>query len=148
MEIQIKVPNWVNTDDEGICMLFAFLRRIAIEYDIPNGMDVYGSDIRKIMNSKDNAIHDTINESIDMEQCSIAKLTGEHFIFTMRNYRRDIRVVTIKKLENLVIWAYLSGCSNYNLIERDSNSIIKENRPHYTPMYRLDRDMFMLSFDE
>jgi len=141
MEIKIKVPGWVNTEDEGICMLFSFLRRIALEYD-EEALDVYGYDIRKITDIEADNVHLVINEHIDTTHCKIAKLNREHFVFKMSHYRRGINEVTIRKPESHIIWAYLMGCSNYNLVEPDNDLIDKNHRPHYTPMYRLDREFF------
>ena len=144
MEIEIKVPEWVNTDDEGICMLFAFLRRIALEYKTKN-LDVYGYDIRKITDREDDAIHLYLNEHIDTDKCKIAKLSREHFIFQMKHFNTGMKHVTLKDQKSIVRWAYLMGCSNYNLIEPDNNKLAKERRPAYTPMYRMDRELFKFS---
>ena len=146
MEIQIKVPEWVNTDNEGICMLFAFLRRIAIEYELTNKpLDVYGSDIRRIINREENNIHDVLMEYVDMKHCKIAKLSREHFVFYMKRVRHGTKIVTLTEPSSHLRWAYLMGCSNYNLIEPDSAGLGKESRPAYTPMYRFDREVFNFS---
>ena len=146
MEIQIKVPNWVNTNDEGICMLFAFLRRIAIEYDLTGkALDVYGSDIRRIINREENNIHDVLMDHVDMANCKIAKLSREHFVFYMKPIRTGTKVVKLKKHASHLRWAYLMGCSNYNLIEPDSLGLGKDRRPAYTPMYRFDREVFQFT---
>jgi len=144
MEVEIKVPGWVNTNDEGICMLFAFLRRIALEYKSKN-LDVYGYDIRKITDREDDAIHLYLNEHIDTDKCKIAKLSREHFIFQMKHINTGVKHVTLKDQKSIVRWAYLMGCSNYNLIEPDNNTLDKERRPAYTPMYRMDRELFKFS---
>ena len=144
MEVEIKVPGWVDTNNEGICMLFAFLRRIAIEYKT-NNLDVYGYDIRKITDREDDSIHEYLSRQIDTKYCKIAKLSREHFVFQMSNYMKDVNIVTIKNPEAIVRWAYLMGCSNYNLVEPDSNSLSSHQRPPYTPMYRMDRELFKFS---
>ena len=138
MELRIKVPKWVNTDDEGICMLFAFLRKITIEYpDTP--LDMYGYDMRRIMDREENDLHLVLNEFVDIKYCKIAKLNREHFVFFMKKAKTGYRTVTLKKTRSHIVWAYLVGCSNWNLIE-ENNAIL--DRPAYTPMYRFDRDMF------
>jgi hypothetical protein len=143
MEIQIKVPNWVNTDDEGICMLFAFLRRISIEYSLTGKpLDVYGSDIRRIVNREENNIHEVLMNHIDIKCCKIAKLSREHFVFYMNSIRTGTKVVKITSHGAQLRWSYLMGCSNYNLLEPDNISLDKERRPAYTPMYRFDREVF------
>jgi hypothetical protein len=143
MEIQIKVPKWVHTDDEGICMLFAFLRRIAIEHDLTGKpLDVYGSDIRRIINREENNIHDVLMDHVDIGSCKIAKLSREHFVFYMKPIRTGTKIVKIKSHAAQLRWAYLMGCSNYNLVEPDSSSLNAEGRPAYTPMYRFDREVF------
>lgn len=144
MEIQIKVPEWVNTDDEGICMLFAFLRRIAVEYDLTDkALDVYGSDIRRILDREENNIHEVILDNVDTKLCRIAKLNREHFVFYMKHIRTGVKIVTLKKHSSHVRWAYLIGCTNHNLLEPDSKSIDQEGgRPYYTPMSRLDREIW------
>jgi len=141
MEIQIKVPNWVNTEDEGVCMLFAFLRKLCVEYE-SSALDVYGYDIRRIIGSEDDGVHLTLNELIDTSYCKIAKLNREHFVFKLRQYRTGVKTVTLKKHQSHIIWAYLAGCSNWNLTEPDNDTIRKDMRPHYTPMYRFDQEMF------
>lgn len=146
MEIKIKVPEWVNTDDEGICMLFAFLRRIAIEYDLTDKpLDVYGSDIRRIIDREENNIHDVIMDYVDIKYCKIAKLNREHFVFYMKQVRTRTRVLTLKETSSHIRWAYLMGCTNYNLLEQDTLALDKSRRPSYTPMYRFDRDVFAFS---
>ena len=143
MEIQIKVPEWVNTDDEGICMLFAFLRRITIEYHLTGKpLDVYGTDIRRICNIEINNLHDYLMDHVDIKYCKIAKLSREHFIFYMKGARTGTRAFELKEHSSHVRWAYLMGCSNYNLLEEDSISLSKERRPHYTPMYKMDKELF------
>ena len=143
MEIKIKVPDWVNTDDEGICMLFAFLRKIAVEYNLTNKpLDVYGSDIRRILDREENNIHEVLLDHVDTSKVKIAKLSREHFVFIMKNVRQGVRQVTLKEPASHVRWAYLMGCSNYNLLEEDSTSLSKDGRPYYTPMSRLDREMW------
>ena len=144
MEVEIKVPNWVDTENEGICMLFAFLRRTCIEYKTSN-LDVYGYDIRKITDREDDSIHEYLSEHIDTKYCKIAKLSREHFVFQMSNYRYGVNHVTIKNPEAIVRWAYLMGCSNYNLVEPDNDSLSSDQRPPYTPMYRMDRELFKFS---
>jgi len=146
MEIKIRVPHWVNTDDEGICMLFAFLRKIGIEYNIRNkALDVYGYDIRRILDREENNIHDYIADYVDHKHCKIAKLNREHFVFTMKNdMAKKTRIVLLKKHSSHVRWAYLMGCSNYNLLEEDNDELIL-GRPQYTGMYRLERDVFEFS---
>ncbi len=143
MEIEIKVPEWVNTDDEGICMLFAFLRRITIEYHLTGKpLDVYGTDIRRICNMEINNLHDYLMEFVDIKSCKIAKLSREHFVFYMKNVKTGVKIVTLKEHSSHVRWAYLMGCSNYNLLEEDNISLSRERRPHYTPMYKMDRELF------
>ena len=143
MEIKILVPNWVKTDDEGICMLFAFLRRIVIEYELTKkSLDVYGSDIRRILDREENNIHEVILDNVDTSKVKIAKLSREHFVFIMKSVRQGVRQVTLKEPASHVRWAYLMGCSNYNLLEEDSTSLSKDGRPYYTPMSRLDREMW------
>jgi hypothetical protein len=143
MKIEIKVPNWVNTDDEGICMLFAFLRRITIEYQLTGKpLDVYGTDIRRICNFEINNVHDYLMEFVDTKYCKIAKLSREHFVFYMTGARTGTRVFELKEHSSHVRWAYLMGCTNYNLLEEDSISLSRERRPHYTPMYKMDKELF------
>jgi len=98
MEIEIKVPEWVNTNDEGICMLFAFLRRIAIEYQLTGKpLDVYGTDIRRICNIEVNNLHDYIMDHVDIKKCRIAKLSREHFVFYMKHVKTGVKIVTLKE---------------------------------------------------
>ena len=59
----------------------------------------------------------------------------------MRESVRDMREVTISSHRALMIWAYLTGCTNWNLIE-DGEPAGYLNRPAYTPMYKYDREMF------
>ena len=140
MEIKIKVPQWVDTDDEGICMLFAFIRRLTLQW--PNTpLDMYGYDMRRIMDREENDLHLLLNEVIDLKYCKIAKLNREHFVFFCKGWKYGIKEVTISNPRSLMVWAYLTGCSNYNLIEGDHNEG-PLHRPPYTPMYAYDREMF------
>jgi len=143
MEIQIKVPYWVETEDEGICMLFAFLRRISLEYGLRGKpLDVYGSDIRRIINREVVNLHKFICDHVDSNDCKIAKLSRQHFVFYMKNYKTGVKTVKLTKPESHVRWAYLMGVSNYDLLEEDNLSIDNERRPHYTPMHKMDRELF------
>lgn len=143
MEIKIKVPDWVNTDDEGICMLFAFLRRIAVEYELTDKpLDVYGSDIRRILDREENNIHEVLLDHVDTSKVKIAKLNREHFVFYMKSIRQGVRNVKLTKHTSHVRWAYLMGCTNYNLLEEDSKFLDKQHRPAYTPMSKLDRELW------
>lgn len=140
MEIKIKVPKWVKTDDEGICMLFAFLRKLVIEYQVQDTpLDMYGYDMRRIMDREENDLHLVLQDYIDSKSCKIAKLSREHFVFFMKDSVRGHRIVTLKETRSHIVWAYLTGCTNWNLLE-DNNEIFE--RPAYTPMYRFDREMF------
>jgi|TARA_R110000796_G_scaffold28190_12_gene77316 hypothetical protein len=146
--LKVKVPGWVNTDDEGVCMLFAFIRRIAIEYKLHGiAIDMYGYDIRKILDIMNDDLHEYLVQFVDPEMCQIAKLNREHFIFKIHNHRRYIREVNIKQTKNITRWAYLMGCTNYNLLEPDGILLETEKRPHYCSMQRYDRDLFMFSND-
>ena len=138
MEIKIKVPKWVNTDDEGICMLFAFLRKLTIEYP-DTALDMYGYDMRRIMDREDNNLHEMLYDYIDTKYCKIAKLNREHFVFYMKKSKNGFKTIILRETRSHIVWAYLLGCSNFNLIEQ-SAGILK--RPTYTPMYRFDRDLF------
>ena len=143
MEIKIKVPKWVKTDDEGICMLFAFLRKLHVQYCTEGTpLDMYGYDMRRIMDREENDLHLMLQNYIDTDYCQIAKLSREHFVFFMKQSVKGHRIVTLKETRSHIIWAYLTGCSNWNLLE-ESNTIFE--RPAYTPMYRFDREMFEFS---
>ncbi len=63
----------------------------------------------------------------------------------MSHYRRETKLVTLTKQRSHVTWAYLMGCSNWNLLEADNDSISPSNRPQYTPMYKLEKDVFKFS---
>ena len=90
MEIKIKVPQWVDTDDEGICMLFAFIRRLTLQW--PNTpLDMYGYDMRRIMDREENDLHLLLNEVIDLKYCKIAKLNREHFVFFCKGWKYGIK---------------------------------------------------------
>ena len=112
MEIKIKVPKWVKTDDEGICMLFAFLRKLHIQYGLNNTpLDMYGYDMRRIMDREENDLHLVLQDYVDPEYCKIAKLSREHFVFFIKGAVKGIREVKIKEYhEVILIWAYLTGC--------------------------------------
>ena len=143
MEIEIKVPNWVDTEDEGICMLFAFLRRITIEYQLAGKpLDVYGTDIRRICNVEVNNLHEYIMDHVNSNNCRIAKLSREHFVFYMKPIKTGVKVVKLTEPSSHVRWAYLMGCSNYNLLEEDNISLDRDRRPHYVPMDKMDRELF------
>ncbi len=142
MKIQVKVPHWVTTDNERICILFAFLRRVQIEFNNCKQLDVYGYDVRKIVDREEANMHLYLQDHIDTRYCKIGKLSQEHFVFEMTNWRRDLRTVEITQLTAQLCWAYLMGCTNYNLLEDDGILLGNERRPHYTPMYKLDREIF------
>ena len=43
MEIKLRVPHWVEAEDEGLFVLFAFIRRMVIEYKLTGkAIDMYG----------------------------------------------------------------------------------------------------------
>ena len=144
MEIKIKVPKWVNTDEEGICMLFAFLRKVVIQYP-GTPLDMFGYDMRRIMDVEINDLHEFLYDYVDPKFCKIAKLNREHFVFYMKQVRTRTRVLTLKETSSHIRWAYLMGCTNYNLLEEDTLALDKSRRPSYTPMYRFDRDVFAFS---
>ena len=98
MEIKIKVPKWVKTDDEGICMLFAFLRKLHIQYGLNNTpLDMYGYDMRRIMDREENDLHTMLQEHVDTKLCQIAKLSREHFVIFMKECVKGHRIVTLKR---------------------------------------------------
>ena len=149
MTAKLRIPNCVNTDHEGVWVLFAFLRKIVVEYELTEKpVDVYGSDMRRILDCERKDIHEFLYDHIDPRMCKIAKLNREHFVFYMKNIRTYTKEVELKDFKYIMRWAYLMGCSNYNLLEEDSLALDKSRRPYYTPMYRLDRDLFEYSRDD
>jgi len=147
--LMVKVPRCVNTEDESIAILFAFIRRIMLEYSLDGEwIDIYGSDIRKILDRMDDNIHDYLLQYVDPKECKIVKLSREHFVFKLKNWRRHVNPVPIKKHKNITRWAYLMGCTNYNLLEKDGLNLDDKKRPHYTGMFRYDRDLFIFGKDD
>lgn len=147
MEIQVRVPFWVKEEDEGIVLLFAFLRKIIIEYDFSDKpIDLYGYDIRRILDNEGKYIHEYILSHVDTKYCKVGKLNRDHFVFQLKNIVQNTKLVTIKQHKMLIRWAYLMGCTNYNLLE-PTDSIL-EGRPAYSSMFRLERDMFEFTRDE
>ena len=128
--LMVKVPRCVNTEDESIAILFAFIRRIMLEYSLDGEwIDIYGSDIRKILDRMDDNIHDYLLQYVDPKECKIVKLSREHFVFKLKNWRRHVNPVPIKKHKNITRWAYLMGCTNYNLLEKDGLNLDDKKRP-------------------
>ena len=145
----VKVPRCLKTEDEGIAMLFAFIRRLMIEYKLQDQwIDLYGYDIRKIVDRMDDNIHEYLLQYVDENECKIVQLSREHYVFKLQNWRRNVNEVPIREHKNIIRWAYLMGCTNYNLLEKDGLNLDDEKRPHYTGMFRFDRDLFMFSKDE
>jgi hypothetical protein len=147
--LMVKVPRCVNTEDESIAILFAFIRRIMLEYSLDGEwIDIYGSDIRKILDRMDDNIHDYLLQHVNTDECMIVKLSREHFVFKLKNWRRNVNPVPIKQHKNITRWAYLMGCTNYNLLEKDGLNLDDKKRPHYTGMFRYDRDLFIFGKDD
>ncbi len=147
--LKVKVPRCVKTKDESIAILFAFIRRIILEYDLGGEwVDMYGSDIRKILDRMDDNIHDYLMEYVDSSECKIVQLSREHYVFKLKNWRRHVNAVPITKHKNITRWAYLMGCTNYNLLEKDGLNLDDKKRPHYTGMFRYDRDLFIFGKDD
>tara|TARA_R110000796_G_scaffold24191_1_gene69080 strand:+ start:90 stop:563 length:474 start_codon:yes stop_codon:yes gene_type:complete len=141
MKVEVRVPGWVDTEDEGILMLFAFIRKIVIEYNMTNKpIDMYGHDIRRILDREDRYCNDYILKHVDPKYCTIGRLNGEHFIFKCKFVKNNTHLVEIKDPVNKLKWAYLLGCSNWNLLEDNQSTLT--NRPHYTGMYTLERNVF------
>tara|TARA_R110000803_G_scaffold18970_1_gene50150 strand:+ start:27 stop:500 length:474 start_codon:yes stop_codon:yes gene_type:complete len=141
MKVEVRVPGWVDSDNEGILILFAFLRKITIQYRMTNKpIDMYGHDLRRILDREDRYINNYIHEHVDTNFCTVGRLNGEHFMFKANHWMQHTQVVEIKDPANQLKWAYLLGCTNWNLFEEDRLTI--NNRPHYTPMYTLEREVF------
>ena len=86
-------------------------------------------------------------DHVDTGFCKIARLNREHFVFQMKHVTKDCVIRTVKEERNMLVWAYLMGCSNYNLLEAPTDSAFMD-RPQYTPMYRLEREVFEITRDE
>lgn len=145
MEVKIKVPFWVNTDNEGVICLFGFLRKVAIKHNIDNeAIDMYGYDLRRILDQEADELHEWITDHVDPAYCQVAKLNRDHFMFKVSHLQRDCKVVKISSERQVLIWAYLLGCSNNNLLEERQNAFILD-RPHYNVMPRNERELFHYS---
>lgn len=141
MKIKVRIPHWVHTDDEGVMILFAFLRKMWVNYSLKGkSIDMYGYDIRRILNTESKYLHEYLYEHIDTKYCTIGKLNREHFVFNMKNAKNNSKLVTIEDPRYIYRWAYLLGCSNWNLVEDDDLGL--DDRPHYIPMHRIERDLF------
>ena len=144
MEIKLKIPKWVHTDHEGVMILFAFLRKMTVNYRLDGkGIDMYGYDIRRILNIENKYLHEWLYDHVNPKFCTIGKLSREHFIFTMKESKNFTQIVTIKDPRYIYRWAYLLGCSNWNLVEDGDLGL--DGRPHYIPMHRIERDLFEYS---
>jgi hypothetical protein len=141
MKIKVRVPHWVHTEDTGVIILFAFLRKVKYKYHEFDGpLDMYGYDIRKILDTETKYLHDYIQDQVDSKYCTIGKLNREHYLFDMKGTRQKTNIVEISEPKYLYRWAYLMGCTNWNLIEEGTGLLT--DRPAYTPMYRMERDLF------
>ena len=141
MKIHLKIPKWVHTEDEGVMILFAFLRKMVVNYRLDGkGVDMYGYDVRRILDTESKYIHEYLYDHVDPKYCNIGKLSREHFVFTMKESKNFTQLVTIQNPRYIYRWAYLLGCSNWNLVEEGDLGL--DNRPHYIPMHRIERDLF------
>jgi hypothetical protein len=111
-------------------------------------IDLYGYDVRKILDRMDDNIHEYLLQYVDENECKIVQLSREHYVFKLKNWRRNVNEVPIRKHKNITRWAYLMGCTNYNLLEKDGLNLDDKKRPHYTGMFRYDRDLFIFGKDE
>ena len=141
MKIKVRIPHWVHTDHEGVMILFAFLRKMWVNYNLKGkGIDMYGYDMRRILDTESKYLHEYVAEHVDSAYCTIGKLNREHFVFNMKNAKNSSKLVTIEDPRYIYRWAYLLGCSNWNLVEEDDLGL--DDRPHYIPMHRIERDLF------
>lgn len=141
MKIKVRIPHWVHTDNEGVMILFAFLRKMWVNYNLKGkSIDMYGYDIRRILNTESKYLHEYLYDHIDSKFCTIGKLNREHFVFNMEHAKNNSKLVTIEDPRYIYRWAYLLGCSNWNLVEEDDLGL--DDRPHYIPMHRIERDLF------
>ena len=141
MKVSLKIPVWVSDEaPESVHVLFAFLRKLALKYTISRqeGLDVYASDVRRIVDAEEYFIHEVLMEWVDPYFLQIGRLSEEHYVFKSPQWKA-CKEVEIQETRNLLTWAYLIGCSNFNLVEPEGD------RPVYNPMSRLDRELFLYS---
>lgn len=146
--MKIKVPWFVDTDDQHVWVLCAFIRRLYIEYNIPTkfGVDMYLKDVKIILDIEHRDIAGYLNPHLNKNWGQVGRLEGNHYTFYPKAIMKHTKDVELTDPRTIRLWCYLAGCMNHNLIEgKPRSKMNKKGRPMYQAMNSMDRQFFRLS---
>lgn len=140
-EFKIKVPQFVDTKDELVWVLFAFIRRCYLHYDVSvkEGLNFYVADIMRILDVESKDIAKYLHPHLVEDHVSIGRLFNDRVCFWMKNLHRDTITRELTDNRAIRVWCYLMGCINNNLIN-DGDKVDKR-----ICLWEIDRKYFAFS---
>ena len=146
--MKIKVPWFVDTDDQHVWVLCAFMRRLYVEYNIPSreGVDMYMKDVKIILDVERRDIANYLHDHLAKNWGKVGRLEANHYTFYPRLIIKHTKRVELTEPRAIRLWCYLAGCLNHNLMEKRGRGWNnKTGRPSYQAMNSMDREFFRLS---
>ena len=140
-DFKIKVPSFLDTDNQSIWVLFAFIRKTYFSHRLPvqEGLNFWTSDIIRILDSEDKDIGKSLYPHILNGAVSIGKISNRRVcFFTKGIVNVDVRELTDPRA--IRTWCYLMGCLNHNLIANSTDKYINRQALH-----TIDREYFPLT---
>lgn len=127
MQFEVKIPYWAeNETDQDWILFLAFMYKISKTYGMKSLYKIYNSDLRVILGQMHDYPHKTISEQNWAGNVEIAKFDKDAWgyrLLRVRNRNTDEDSVVVKTLDDtrcVMVWIYLMGCFNNNLVEEDS----------------------------
>jgi hypothetical protein len=137
MEIEIKIPKWADKyKDEGLLTFLAFVWRITDTYGEEDWYTINVDDLTRICNKRADGLvewlrsHTLIHDNLELGQ----PLDGV-VIFKWRvqqprvgthgrnYYRMGSTTAKLTDTRQQMVWMYLLGCFNTNLITEDKHNV-------------------------
>jgi hypothetical protein len=117
-EFKLKVPQFVDTEDQGVWVLFTFIRRCYLHYDIPvkEGLNFYVADVMRILDCESKDINKFLQPHLKDNMVDIGRLFNDRICFWTKGIHRDTVTRELTDPRAIRVWCYLMGCINNNLI--------------------------------
>ena len=140
--MKIKIPWFVDTDNQNVWVLFAFIRRIYVTnpyVTAKDGLNFYLSDIIRILDSEDKDIAKAVEDHVKPGYGRIGRILSGQVCIWLNHVTKDTTTVELTDDRAIRVWCYLMGVTNKNIIDTGD----RRKRPF--TMSTMDKDFFPLS---
>jgi hypothetical protein len=131
MKIEITIPRYFeNVENENELLFLAYLYKLGLTYGNKNIFKLYNTDIRSILGIEGYFPHIYIQErewSKWIDMADVAEDAYGYRIKLVRGQGKDANTVTKTLTDErcVMVWIYLLGCFNNNLVEQEGHKTRK-----------------------